>query len=419
MVIVSHDRYFLDKPADKIFEMHGGKLTVYPGNYSAYAKLRAERQLVAERVAVKQQEQIAHYRDFVDRNRYGQLAKQAKSREKMIERIEEELVETIRDVSGPRMYFGEADRAGDVVIEAFGVGMEFPGKPLFADFSLTVQRGERLGLVGPNGAGKTTLLRILLGELEPTAGRAKLGHNVKVGYLDQNLALLDPDRTPLEAVRPPWRLTEKPEPFRALLARFGVGADLAEKRIGVLSGGERTRVALARICAHEVNLLALDEPTNHLDPWACESLEAALAEFDGTVLIVSHDRAFLDNVANRLLYVADGEAKLVAGGYEKLVEYRAAKCAKPIKPVVGKPKPTAKGDDVKPKRKFGYRKAHDLEADILAKESLLTECEGQLVDPDVYRDGRKVKEVGDRIARLKAEIAELYEHWQQAVELNW
>ena len=211
---------------------------------------------------------------------------------KMIARIEAERVETIADVVGPRMGFGDATRTGDVALEAVDLGKEFPGNRLFSGFNLSIERGARLGFMGPNGAGKTTLLRILLGEETPTEGSVKTGHNLKIGYLDQNLQLLDVEQTPLEAVRPPWRFAEKPEPFRALLARFGIGADMIDQKIRTLSGGERTRVALARISAFEINVLALDEPTNHLDLWACESLESALAEFNGTILVVSHDRAF-------------------------------------------------------------------------------------------------------------------------------
>ena len=420
MVIVSHDRFFLDRTIERVWELHAGKLSIYPGDYTAYAKLRVERQKVAGRIAAKQQEQIEHYEDFVRRNKVGQLAKQAKAREKMIARIEAERVETIVDVAGPRMGFGEATRTGDIVLEATDLGKEFPGKKLFSGFNLVVARGARLGFLGPNGAGKTTLLRILLGEETPTAGSVKVGQNVKFGYLDQNLALLDPEATPLEAVRPPWRFAEKPEPFRALLARFGIGADMIEQKIRTLSGGERTRVALARINAHEINVLALDEPTNHLDLWACEALESALAEFNGTILVVSHDRAFLSNVVDRLVYVADGNAFLIPGGYNRFLEYRAAMAAEraaaeaPATPSF----PTPKKESRRPKRKFPYRKVDDIESDIADRERRIQEGEALLVSPEVYKDGRRVKDVQGQLAALREELARLYEHWEEAAELN-
>jgi ATP-binding cassette, subfamily F, member 3 len=415
MVIVSHDRYFLDRTIKKVWEMHAGRLTVYPGDYSSYSKLRTERQKVAGRVAAKQQEQIEHYEDFVRRNKAGQLAKQAKAREKMIARIEAERVETIADVVGPRMGFGEATRTGDIVLEAVDLGKEYPGKRLFSNFNLSIERGARLGFMGPNGAGKTTLLRILLGEETATEGSVKTGHNLKIGYLDQNLSLLDVDQTPLEAVRPPWRYAEKPEPFRALLARFGIGADMIDQKIRTLSGGERTRVALARISAFEINVLALDEPTNHLDLWACESLEAALAEFTGTILVVSHDRTFLGNVVDRLVYVADGTAVLIPGGYERFLEYRAAKAAAHQTSAPSKSAPT-KSEGKRRKRKFPYRKVEDIEIDIAHRERDVEECEGLLVSPEIYKDGRRVKDVQDRLAKLKEELAALYEHWEEAAE---
>jgi ATP-binding cassette, subfamily F, member 3 len=420
MIIVSHDRYFLDRTVKKVWELHAGKLSIYPGDYSSYAKLRAERQKVTGRIAAKQQEQIEHYEDFVRRNKAGQLAKQAKAREKMIARIEAERVETIADVVGPRMAFPEATRTGDIVLEAVDLGKEFPGKKLFSEFNLSIERGSRIGFLGPNGAGKTTLLRILLGEETPTTGSVKTGHNVKIGYLDQNLALLDIEATPLESVRPPWRYADKPEPFRALLARFGIGADMIDQKIKTLSGGERTRVALARLSAFEINVLALDEPTNHLDLWACESLESALAEFNGTILVVSHDRAFLSNVVDRLVYVADGAAFVIPGGYDRFLEYRAAMAAERAaaseieKPALAPPK----SDGKKRKRKFPYRKIEDIEADIADRESRIVQSERLLVSPEVYKDGRRVKEVQKQLAGLREEVARLYEHWEEASELS-
>jgi ATP-binding cassette, subfamily F, member 3 len=279
---------------------------------------------------------------------------------------------------------------------------------------LRLPRGARVGFVGPNGAGKSTLLKVMLGIEPPTAGTAKLGTGVKVGHLEQQLESLDLERTPLDTVRPPWRVGEKPEPFFALLARYGVPAARAEQPLRTLSGGERTRVALARLSALEVNLLALDEPTNHLDLWACEALEDALRAFDGTLLVVSHDRWFLNRVVERLLVVEDGAVVDLPGTFERYAEWRAEKTAaasvpaKPAKPAEA-PKP-ARG-----KRKFPYRKPEDLESDIAACEAAIAKLDAALVSPEVYKDGRRVKDTQDALAARHADLARLLEHWEEAM----
>lgn len=419
MVIVSHDRYFLDKTVNKVFELHGGRLSVYPGNYHQYVRLREERQKVTAREAQKQQEAIAHHEDFVRRNKSGQLAKQAKSREKMIARLQQEQVETIGDISGPAMTFGKATRTGDIAVTTKDLAKAFD-RTLFEDVSFEIPRGLKVGIIGPNGAGKTTLLRILLGDEPPTSGWAKLGHNVQVGYLEQDLTTLNPKSTPLDVVRPSWQAGEKAETFRALLARFGIGADLAEQKLETLSGGERTRVALARICAHQVNLLVLDEPTNHLDLWARESLENALHDYDGTVLVVSHDRYFLNEVVDQLLIVENGQVKQHLGNYESYQEKKQAQRqeAKPAAKAAAAPAAAKPAATEKRKRKFPFRKTAEIESDISQHEERITELEASLTKPEVYKDGRRVKEISDEIATLRTELEQLLEHWEEAMELN-
>ncbi|QDU64486.1 putative ABC transporter ATP-binding protein [Planctomycetes bacterium Pan216] len=420
MVIVSHDRYFLDRTVTDIYEMHREKLTIYPGNYQAYSKLREERAKVAERMATKQQEAIAHHEDFIRRNKYGQLAKQAKSREKMIARLEEDRVENYAELDAPSMAFmGEVTRTGDIVVDAKNLGKSFD-KELFSDVTLQIQRGERIGIVGANGTGKTTFLKVLLGEEGPSAGSVRLGHQVSVGYLDQGLAALDETQTPLEAVRPPSRVGEPVNVFRGLLARFGVGADLVEKPISTLSGGERTRVALACLSARSVNFLILDEPTNHLDLWACEALEKCVKGFPGTVLVVSHDRYFLASVAERMLWLTDGTIRDIPGGYQRYWEARQAPASKGKAKADNRSKADASSNRKAPrrKRKFPYRKTAEIEQDIARLEKDVAGLEDSLLLPEVYKDGRKVKEATGQIEKLKADLEQLLEHWEEAMELN-
>src|SRR3954464_10724693 len=221
----------------------------------------------------------------------------------------------MREIVGPRMGFGEVDRAGDVVIEARNLSKAFD-KPLFRDFNLQVQRSQCVGVMGPNGAGKTTLIRALIGREKADAGEVKLGHKVQVGYHDQGLETLPPATTVVRAVWPEDDPDWVQGDVRDLLARFGLSGDIVFQTVGQLSGGEKAKAALARLSATGANVLVMDEPTNHLDIWSCEALERSIREFEGTVLVVSHDRYFLNQVADRPIVVASGRAQVIEGDYE-------------------------------------------------------------------------------------------------------
>src|SRR3954469_13008516 len=313
MIIVSHDRYFLDKVVTRIWELHEGKVDAYPGNYSQYWKLRTEKSKVLDRQAERQAEKVADLEAYIRKYGAGQRAKQAKDREKKLARVER--VETMREIVGPRMGFGEVERAGDVVIEARNLSKSYD-KPLFRDLNLQVQRGQCVGVMGPNGSGKTTLVKALIGRVKPDAGEVKLGHKVQVGYHDQGLESLEPETTVVRAVWPEEDPSWVQEDVRDVLARFGLSGDIVFQTVGQLSGGEKAKAALARLSATGANVLVMDEPTNHLDIWSCEALERSIREFEGTVLVVSHDRYFLNQVADRLIVVADGRARVIEGDYE-------------------------------------------------------------------------------------------------------
>ncbi len=419
MIIVSHDRYFLDKTVTKIWELQGGKLTEYPGNYSQYVRLRQERQKVNERLAQRQESEIARLEEFVRRNKAGQLAKQAKSREKMIGRLAKNEIERIRDLGTPPIFFGEPSRCGDIVASARGLRKAFGENVLFDQVDLEIERGEQIGIIGPNGAGKTTFLRVLLGEEPASGGKVKLGHNVRVGYLRQEVDDLDPSDTCLDAVRPAWKPTEKEETFRGLLARFGIGSDVCEQSIRTLSGGQRTRVALARICAHEVNVLILDEPTNHLDLWAVQSLEDAIVDYEGTVIVVSHDRSFLNAVCEKLLVLDGGRIKQIPGNYDRYVEMlRAEQAAAQAAMANSKPKVAPAPAAPKKKRKFPFRKATEIEAEINTTERRLEELRQSTQDPAIYSDGKKLSAISDEMAEMERKLMGLMEHWEEALEFN-
>lgn len=418
MLLVSHDRYFLDRVATKIFEMNGGRIEEYTGNFSAYQQQRTERALVQARTFEAQQAYIADQEDYIRRYHYGQRATQAKDREKKLARIQAELVERPTELRGPAMGFAAASRSGDVVVQANELAKQFD-RPLFRDLTFSVERGERLGIIGPNGCGKSTLLRVLLGMESPSAGTARLGHKVVVGYYDQKLEMLPLDQTAIEAAWPRFDPKATEGTARALLARFGLTGDRVSQRVRDLSGGEKSRVALVRLVISHPNLLVLDEPTNHLDIWAREALERALQEFDGTLVVVSHDRYFLDSVVNRLLVVGSERSRLLEGNFSRYLELLARESAAATSDARTTAVAERPNKSRAPrKRKFPYRKVVDIETDIAQAEQAVIELETRLADPALYRDGEQVRSVRDRYDSLKVQLASLYEHWEEAAELN-
>jgi ATP-binding cassette subfamily F protein 3 len=424
MTIVSHDRYFLDRVVTKIFELSGKRITSYPGNFKQYWRLRHERYEQELKAYESQREYIAKQEEYIRRVHYGQSHAQAQSRQKLLDRIER--LERPVQVESPHMHFAEVRRSGDVVIQADQLSKAYD-RPLFADLSFALQRGKRLGILGPNGSGKTTLLRILMGEDTADSGSVQVGHLVEFGYYDQHLKSLPEDQPVIRAVWPEPDPEIDEQKMRNLLGRFGLVGDQVYQQVGALSGGEKSRAALARLVALGVNVLVLDEPTNHLDLWACDALEQALLEFDGTVIVVSHDRYFLNRVVDELIVLeGDGTARMVHGNYDTYELMRSAIGDRPSaagqKPIesdssnAGGRQPAA--ESRKRKRRFPYRKIEDLEADIAAAETRLREVEALLASADLYRDGDKVKETMRTFEETKARLKQLYEHWEEAVELN-
>ncbi len=420
MVIVSHDRYFLDRTVTKIWELLDGSIDAYPGNYSHYWTLRGEKAKVLQRQSERQNEKIADLEAYIRKYGAGQRAKQAHDREKKLARIER--VDTMRDIVGPPMGFGEVERSGDIVVEARKLTKSFD-KMLFQDFNLSVLRGQCIGIMGPNGAGKTTLIKTLIGRETPDSGDVKLGHKVIVGYHDQGLQTLAPETTVVRAVWP----EDDPEwiegDVRGLLARFGLTGEQAFQTVGQLSGGEKGKAALARLAATAANLLVMDEPTNHLDIWSCDSLEQSIKDFEGTVLVVTHDRYFLNQVADRIVVVADGRARVIEGDYEtyqRITAHEAESKAAAVKRATppGVEAQTDAARDDRRKRKFPYRKPEEIEREIGRTEAEIAELADRLGMPATWRDpiGARTKQI--RHDDLTTALARLYEHWEEALELN-
>ncbi len=473
MLLVSHDRYFLDRVTNRTLELFQGTVDSYSGNFSAYWTQKAERLLVSQRTFEKQQIEIEKTKDFIRRNHYGQKHQQAEDRRKKLDRIE--LVDVPRIITMPLMGFPPASRSGDIVVRAKGLAKSFE-RPLFKDVEVQIIRGERWGLIGPNGCGKSTLLRCLLGEEKPDGGEVQIGTGANIGYFDQHLSGVSDDDDVVDSIRPKHKnfVTQQ---RRDLLARFGITGDTALQKVGKLSGGERCRAALARLAASDANFLVLDEPTNHLDLWARDALERALKEFDGTVLFVSHDRYFVNQVADHLLIFEPGNVQIIEGNYEAYQLFLKSKAAAAVeaqqsaarakgslpgrksqgkkaqesggskskqKPKGdGKPslqgshgkrgtQPPRKPESVgkkgsgeaataqrKNNRSFPFRKLTDIEADIFQRESRIEQLTEEMADPGATRDGGRVRQLKQELLDQQSALKKLYEHWEEASEMNW
>ena len=417
MVVVSHDRYFLDKVVTRIWELHEGKIEVYPGNYSQYWRLRTEKAKVLDRQAERQADKVADLEAYVRKYGAGQRSKQAKDREKKLGRIER--IETMREIVGPVMGFGEVERAGDIVIEGRHLAKSYDD-PLFSALNVQVQRGECVGVMGPNGSGKSTLMKTLIGREKADHGDVKLGHKVTIGYHDQGLESLLPETAVLRAVWPEDDNEWLQEDVRDLLARFGLSGEIVFQTVGQLSGGEKAKAALARLCATGANLLVMDEPTNHLDIWSCEALERSIKEFEGTVLVVSHDRYFLNQVADRLIVLGGGKARVIEGDYEtyQRLTQQQAETAQVKAASTAEPKAGDSSKAERRKRKFPYRKSAEIEAEIGTVEASVAELEDLLAQPATWREPIKARGSQLRLEDLKTQLSRLYEHWEEALELN-
>jgi ATP-binding cassette subfamily F protein 3 len=421
MILVSHDRYFLDKVTNRTLELFGGTVDSYPGNFSAYWEQKAERLLVQRRTYERLQLEIEKAKDFIRRNAYGQKHAQAEDRRKKLARIEP--VPPPREIGAPPMAFPEVTRCGDIVLRAEGLGKGFD-RPLLRDLDFQITRGQRWAVLGPNGCGKTTLLRCLLGLEEPDAGQVTHGQGVRIGYFDQQLAEMDEETPAVDAIRPAGRQLEE-QPRRDLLARFGLTGDTALQQVGSLSGGERCRVALARLAAQAANFLVLDEPTNHLDLWARDALQRALKKFAGTALLVSHDRYLINQVADHLLVFEGEQIRIIEGNYEtyqrmlgrrpgdgSVTEASAGKAAEgPKGGKAAKPKKRAGS-----KRRFPFRKLSDLEDEIFARETCVQELQRDLARAETYRSGDYVRQLLAELAEHQKTLKTLYAHWEEAAE---
>ncbi len=405
VLIVSHDRAFLDNTCRSTMELGKRSFRVYGARYSDYVVAREE-DLARERaLAERQDSMVAKTEEFIRKNIAGQKTKQAQSRRKMLGKLDR--LERPEDVwaAAERVAFrfAPAARTGDIVLEAKGLGAERGGRMLFSDFDVLVRRGERIGVVGPNGTGKSTLLKLLAARGGPEdQGTAKRGTNLQEGYFDQHLGDVDPRLTAVDNVRR-IRGDFTVEAARQYLARFRFWGDDPLRVVSGFSGGERARLALAKLLLEPKNLLFLDEPTNHLDIPASEILEEALVGFEGTVILVSHDRRFLENVTTRIIHVREGRADVYPGGfkdYEKVLRL-------PSKAIAPEPRKEAKAKSValsgKEEEKQRYEAERQLARNIEKKRRRIKELESAIAvgEKDLETLRGKLKEgPGDHWEKL-------------------
>jgi ATP-binding cassette subfamily F protein 3 len=413
VILVAHDRWFLEAVGTAVLELEGGRSRFFKGPWHAWRKEQAARELALGRAIERQQAEIERLERFVTRFRAGTRARQAQARAKKLDRIER-IERGPADGRSLGFSFDKSTRTGRTVMELERATVRAGDKLLLEDAELWLERGEHVTLVGPNGAGKTTLIDTLAGARELEQGKLRRGHNVEIGYLSQHAEELGDEGTVLEATQRATGLT--PNKARALLGRFLFSGDEAEKPLDGLSGGERRRLSLAILVQSGANFLIIDEPTNHLDLESREALEDALRSFDGTLLLVSHDRALLDAVGTRTIAIDDRKLESHLGGWAEYARVREErKAAQAAAGAAAKAKPESNGrrrgsQKEKPKVSKGrINQIAETEREVAAAEEALAKLEEELADPAAWASPTSSERATRRHAEAKRRVDDLYE----------
>ena len=416
-LFVTHDRYFLDRIATRVVELSRGKFYSYEGNYTDYLLARAERQAVEEMQEGKRQKFLKRELEWVRKAPRARRTKSVDRVERYFEMAAQDAPEAELDVD---LIIPPAPKLANRVIELRDVGMELGGRTLFENFSLNLTAGERLGIVGRNGLGKSTLLKIMLGQLQPTSGEVEIGARTQINYVDQNRLLLDDAKTVWEEVGEGSeyvRLGEESITLRGYLRRFLFTEERINTKINQLSGGERSRVLLAKILKRGGNVLILDEPTNDLDLGTLRLLEEALVAFGGSVIVVSHDRYFLNRVCTAILAFEEGGVlRYGVGNYDYYLERRASAPAAGPAVTGSAPNSQPKSSSQKP-RKLKWKEERELEgieAVILAAEEEVTRIEAQFADPNFHAEhGADYPKFEAELRGARDRVARLYARWEE------
>ncbi len=422
ILTVSHDQYFLDHLATQIFELQHGELTVFKGNYSQYLAQRELRDQQQEAAYEKQQEEIKREEEFIQKNIVrASTTKQAQSRRKALEKME--LVDPPKHKSKVRIKFDSARPSGKEVLILKDLAVGYPDKTMLKDISFQINKGDRVAIIGQNGIGKSTLLKTVMKQLPVKAGSIKYGASLDIGYYDQELQGLDYSKTVIDTI---WdrhkEMNEKD--IRSILASFLFTAKDIDKQVSQLSGGQRARLTLTVLSMEHNNFLLMDEPTNHLDLDAKEVLEKALADYDGTLLFVSHDRYFINELANKIVVAKDGQAKIYEGNYtyylnEKAKEEAAAQeTAAQEAPVVKAVSESKFSYQEQKKRDSEKRKLErqvaQAEKDLEELEAKEQEIQEAMADPAIAADFSKLGPLQEDLTAVQEKISQVSQAWEDA-----
>lgn len=429
VIIVSHDREFLDRTTNTTVEVTGGKLVPYAGNYSYYIEEKEERNLIQKGAFENQQAQIKQAERFIERFKAkASKAKQAQSRVKALDKLER-----IEDVAGDdakvNIKFNFTVSPGRHILRMEHVGKKYGEKIIFRDTHVHIERGDKIALIGANGKGKSTLMRLVAGQEAPTNGNHQLGHNVIMSFYAQHQleSLRIENEILQEMVEAGSRRSEME--LRSVLGSFLFTGDEVYKKIKVLSGGEKSRVALAKTLISEANFLLLDEPTNHLDMQSVNILIQALDQYQGTYIVISHDRFFVENVANKIWYIEDFQLKEYPGTYAEYEQWqedreKAAKKAGLASPSAPKPLPkeekkveAAPAKTPSPDQKKALKELAEVEKKIDEREKELAVYEKQLADPQIYQNAAQLKDATLKFEQVKKELAQLNDRWEMLAEM--
>ena len=419
-LIISHDRYFLDKTTSKTFELENKKMTVYKGNYTAYLPQKAERRLSEQRVYDNTMKEINRLEGIIEQQRRWNREKNiktAESKQKVIDRLSENLKKPENLPTAMSFGLDIKNQSGEDVLEVDKISLGFGSEPLFENVSMEVHRGEKIFILGPNGCGKTSLLRTLLGQYHAQSGRIKYGVGVKTGYYDQIQTGMDSEKSILEEMADSFPAMTNTE-IRSTLARFLFKNDDVFKPLSTLSGGERAKVLLTKLMLGKFNFLMLDEPTNHLDIISCEALEQALKEYEGTLLIVSHDRYLINSLADKIYYLTPTGIEIFEGNYDAFLEK--------FKPFQTERKPP----EEQPEKQTEYKNKKErdalrrkmkarlskVEVEIAEKENLLNDLNAEMNSPEVSSDYEKMLELTNKIDEEQRKLESLYSEWEELSE---
>jgi ATP-binding cassette subfamily F protein 3 len=426
IITVSHDQYFLDHLANQIFELNFGKLTTFKGNYSQYVKERELMNNQQEAAYEKQQEKIKKEEEFIQKNLVrASTTKRAQSRRKALDKMER--IKPPKHKQKVRINFTSDRPSGKEVLIAKDLTIGYPDKTMVSDIDFQVNKNDRVAIIGPNGIGKSTLLKTIMKKIEPKDGSIKYGASLDIGYYDQELQSLDPSKTVLDTI---WdRHKTMPEKdVRSILASFLFTAEDIDKTVGQLSGGQKARLTLTVLSLEKDNFLLMDEPTNHLDIEAKEVLEQALNTYDGTLLFVSHDRYFINELANKIISVRDGHAKIYNGNYSYYLDEKAKQAAAVQEAEAEQTESTTSANQNKGKLSYQEQKARDsqkrkleravseAEARIEKLEAEEQEIQTEMANPDIAASFEKLGPLQEKLSAVQEQLEQANNDWENALE---